>query len=564
MAAAFYAYNLVHVGELKKAELKEIQNKLLDLISDDLVKINVRGGGETFTLEKRGKVWLITSPIEVQTDSSQLDELIRGVADGHVLEKVAEMDDRSRFGLDPAEWEFEFYSSGAAAPQKLSLGNLSPTGKVIYVTSSRHDSVFAIDSGFRHRVQKPIFFLRQKRLFDADSGEIVKVEYVRPDYNLVVNKIESGRWELAEPFKAMADSEKIEKLIRKTVYIRAESFPMGSVSDEVTGLNNAEQIRLWQSGVEKPIVLSLGSKSARGDLLWVRSSKEETIASIKAAYLTLVPADARDLREMRLVPVDDSFWEELKEFTIKSGEVTVSIAKGELGEWIALQPASLKPDSSKIGELLSDLIGMKSTRFISGSKENVGKADLTVEFVSGEQKVAVAFFPGSKGKGITGSSDFYDELFIVSRQDFDILEARVSDLENRRLFPFKAKDVVSISIKSEGADYSFIKEKGDWKSGAPSGKDVDGKKLDALIRYLTRVEFIGKVDEPAAQTNAEQLADVTISAREGKIKRTLTILGYNEDKTFLTARTEGDTELLKISSTLLEVISSKELEQLFR
>ena len=564
VAAGFYAYNLVHVEELEKAEREKIENKLLDLKTDDLVKINVRGGGDTFTMEKRGNVWLITSPIETQTDSSQLDQLLTGVAEGHILEKVAEMDDRSRFGLDPAEWEFEFYTSASGSPQKLSVGKLSPTGKVLYVTSSRHDSVVSIDSGFGYKVQKSIYFLREKRLFDADSGDIVKLEFLRGNHRIVVEKTESGQWELVEPYKTMADSEKIEKIIRKTVYIRAESFPKGSVSDEVTGLNNGEQIRLWQSGVEKPIVLSLGGKSAKGDQLWVRSSKKETIASIKAAFLTLVPADARDLREMRVVPVDDSFWEDLKEFTIKSGDKSVSIAKGEPGVWLALQPPSLKPDSAKIGELLSDLIGMKSFRFITGSKDSVQNADLEIELKSGAQKVFVAFARSSNKKVTTGSSNLHNEHFEILTSDFDILEARVSDLENRRLFPFKPKDVVSISIKSEGGNYSFVKEKTGWKNVAPSGKEPDGKKLDALARYMTSAEFIDQVKKSDEPAEAASLAVVTISAREAASERSLTILGYNKDKTYLTARMEGDEELLKISTTLMEVISSKELEELFR
>ena len=564
VAAGFYAYNSVHVEEQKKAELDKAEKKLLTFIPDDLVKIVVRGGGENFTIEKRDGQWLIVSPIETQADSSQLDELMTGVAKGHILEKVAGMDDRVRFGLDPAQWEFEFYTSQSASPQKLSIGKLSPTSKVVYVTSSRHDGVVAMDSGFRHRVQKPMFFLREKRLFDADSDEIIKLELVRGGSRMVAEKSETGKWELLEPFKAMADGKKIGELIRKTVYIRAEAFPKGSVSDEVTSLDSPEQVRLWRRGIEKPLVLSLGGKSAGGGLLWVRASKGETVANVKVGYLDLVPADARDLREMRIFPADDSFWDELKELTIENGGKTISLAKNESDVWRALQPSSFKPDDDKIAELLYNISVMKSARFISGSKAGLKTANLKIEFTSGEKKVSIAFLKSEKKQRVIGSSDFHDKNFEVSMPDFDILDARLSDIDNRRLFSIRANEVVSLSIKSESLNYSFVKEKNRWKSVSPPGKDLDAKKFEALLRYLARAECIGLAVDDGEPTGGGVLGVVTMSAREGKMKRSLTLLGYNKDKSFVLATLEGGEALLKISTTFAEVISNKELEELFQ
>jgi len=314
LAAAFYAYNLVHIGDQKKAERQRAEKKLLDFKPGDLVKISVVGGGETFTMEKRGDKWLITSPIETKTDSSQLGELMRGVAEGYIIEKVASAkvvsakvasaDDLGRFGLDPPQWEFEFYTSAGTLPQRLAVGNLSPTGRLIYVTSSRHDGVVAMGAGFQYRVRKSMFSLREKRLFDADPDEIVKLELVRGDYRMAASKNETGAWRLVEPFKAMADGKKMKEFLRKTVYLKAAGFPSGSVSEDVTGLDSAEQILLWRSGIEKPLVLSLGRKSSKGDFLWVRASGKETTVKVDTVFLNSVPADARDLREMRIVPVD--------------------------------------------------------------------------------------------------------------------------------------------------------------------------------------------------------------------------------------------------------------------
>ncbi|MFQ5431223.1 MAG: DUF4340 domain-containing protein [Nitrospinota bacterium] len=564
LAAAFYAYNSIYIGEQKKAEREKAEKKLLDFKAGDLVKISVRGGGGDFTMEKRGEEWLITSPIETKTDSSQLDELMRAIAEGHIIEKVGGADDRARFGLDPAQWEFEFYTATGSSPQRLAVGNLSPTGKLIYVTSSRRDGVVAMDSGFGHRVRKPMFYLREKRLFDADSDEIVKLELVRGDYRLAAEKGKNGRWELVVPFKAMADGKKVGELIRKIVYLRAAGFPSGKVRDEVTGLVSAERIRLWRSGNENPLVLSIGGKSSNGEMLWVRSSKKDTIANVDAGFLNSVPADAQGLREMRIVPLDDAFWEKLKELTVKSGGKTLSVVKNGSGEWKPSKPSSFKPDGEKIAELLSYLGAMKSTRFVSGSKAQVDKADLEIGLKSGEQKVAVAFVKGVTKKGILGGSNLYDENFVVSNQDFDILDTRISDLEDRRLFPFKEKDVVSLFINREGKKYIFTKETSGWKSVVPSGKDVDGKKLDALVRYMTRMEFIGRLKETDESAFTTPLAVVTISGRQSTMERSITILGYNKEKTFLTAKSEDNEGLLKISSGLEEVISSKGLEGLFR
>jgi len=96
-----------------------------------------------------------------------------------------------------------------------------------------------------------------------------------------------------------------------------------------------------------------------------------------------------------------------------------------------LQSSSFKPDGKKIAELLSGLRGMESSRFISGSKAGAETADLKIELESGGQKVSVAFVRGVKKKGIVGSSSFHDETFVVSKRDYDSLEAGIFDLENR-------------------------------------------------------------------------------------------------------------------------------------
>ena len=98
-----------------------------------------------------------------------------------------------------------------------------------------------------------------------------------------------------------------------------------------------------------------------------------------------------------------------------------------------MRPSSFKPDEKGISELLSTLRDMKSVRFIPGSKASAETAELKIELTSGDQQVSVAFATGVKKKGIVGGSSLHDENFVVSRRDFDILEAGISDLENRPL-----------------------------------------------------------------------------------------------------------------------------------
>lgn len=562
VAAAFYAYNSIHIGEQKRAEREEAKKKIFDFKEEDLEKIRVRSGSKTFVLEKRGESWLIVSPLETETDSFQINELLRAVTEGKMIEKVGKPDDRGRFGLDPAEWEIDFHTAKGRLPHTLYVGNVSPTGKVVYVVSSRHSGVVSVDSSFKNRVAKSMFHLRNKRLFDWDSDGVVKVELRRGATRMVAER-KNGGWEMVNPVKARADREKTSELIRKTVYARATSFADAQVDDAVTGLKAAAaRISLWKSARDEPLVLSIGRESKDG--LWVMASKDGIIATVEKSFLNSIPLNAVEFRDMRIFPMETQRWKEINGLTVERKGKTVEVVKGAAGGWESLGPASFKPDAQKIDEFFSDLAGMKAIRFISKKYAGDKTPDLRIGLTMGGKKVSAAFFRVEKRDGITGTGDFHDDAFEVSVLDFDILVIRSSDFEDRHIFPIREKEVGSLSVKTGGTDYRFVKKKDGWKIAAPAGKDLQEKKLNALLRYLTRMEFTDRLAGAVQAFTAEPIAVVTIAGLDGANERRITVMGYNEDKSYLTARTEENGEFLLISTGLLEVISREGLEELFQ
>lgn len=563
VASGFYAYNYIHVGGQDKVEREKAANRLFDFKEEELEKISVRAGSEKFVLEKQGNGWMIVSPIEAATDSVQLQFFIDTVTKGKVLETVGDESQRARFGLDPAGWEIEFHTAGNGL-HKLSVGNVSPTGMATYVTSSRHSGVVTVRRGFENHVEKSLFDLRNKRLFDGESDGIVKVELIRGATRLVAKR-KNGGWQIVEPINAMGDAQKIDELVRKAFYARASSFADGEVEESVTRLKRAfALIRIWRTGHDKPLALSIGAMSRDGEGYWVKASRGDTVATVKKNFWVGVPSELDGFLEKRLFPVAENKWAEISRLTVERKGITITVAKNEEGVWEGLQPPGFKPDSRKIEEFFAELAGVRAVSFVSKKEAAGKKAVLRIELENdGENRSAFIYKNGTNGK-IAATSDFYKDALELSVNDFDLLDLSSSDLEDRHVFTVRAKDVGSISLKTEGTQYRFVKEKGLWKAVMPAGKKVDGSKLDALVRYLTSTEYSGRLTGASVTGAVVPIATVTVAGRGGKNKRALYILGYNGDRSLLTARVEDKKELLLLSTTLLEVISRDELEELFQ
>lgn len=563
VVSGFYARDYIYVGGQEKAEREKAAKKLFDFSEEELEKISVSAGGERFVLEKRESGWMIVSPIESAVDSGQLNAFIDTVTKGKVLDTVGGESDFARFGLDPAGWEIEFHTAGSGL-HKLSVGSVSPSGEATYVTSSRHSGVVTVRRGFENHVEKSLFDLRNKRLFDGGSEGIVKVEFNRRATRFAAKR-KNGGWQIVEPINAMADAQKIDELIRKTFYARASSFADGRVEESETRLKAPYAvIRMWRTGDDEPLSLSIGAASSDGAGFWVKASRGDTLAIVDKSFWNLVSLDVDGFLEKRLFPVAEKQWAAVTRLTVERKGVTVTVARSGEGVWEGVQPTGFKPDAGKIEEFFAELAGLRGFAFISKKEAPDEEAVLRIELENGgETHSALIYKNGTNGK-IIGTSDFYKDALEFSINDFDLLDLRSSDLEDRRVFTVRAKDVGSISLKTEGTEYRFVKEKGLWKTVMPAGRKVDGFKLDALVRYLANSEYSGRLADAGITGAVVPIATVTLAGREGKDERLLSILGYNGDRSLLTARVEDKEELLLLSTTLLEVISRDELEELFQ
>ena len=157
---------------------KEPSHALSILSSSAVKKIEVtRRDGPGYTLEKRGEVWFLASPLQVRADQSQVQRLLDLLA-ATSKEKLAATD-LKRFDLDPPTLKVtidnQVFSFGTTNP--LTQEQYLATGDSVYLVSSYYLSLIPAQSdrllthNLFHQDEKPVSFAFKDFHVDQKDGK---------------------------------------------------------------------------------------------------------------------------------------------------------------------------------------------------------------------------------------------------------------------------------------------------------------------------------------------------------------------------------------------------------
>lgn len=150
--------------------------KILTLDQSEITAITVRKKGEPpVQLAKNGTAWQITSPKTLAADQSTVSGILSTVSslnsDSLVDDKASDL---AQYGLaDPA---IEIDVTAKDKTQKLLLGEQTINGNSTYAELAGDPRVFTIASYNKSSLDKSLFDLRNKKLFDFGYTDPSKIE----------------------------------------------------------------------------------------------------------------------------------------------------------------------------------------------------------------------------------------------------------------------------------------------------------------------------------------------------------------------------------------------------
>lgn len=308
----------------KKEAAADKALRLVDIVSDDIVKMALHTGREKLVFEKddRGE-WRLTSPLEAMADSWEASSLADNFSSLRIQRIVEEeAADLETYGIP--DREVSLWLKAKEEPIRILVGMENPIDSSLFAKRADDPRVVLIAGYLKSTLDKTLFDFRQKDIFRFEPGDVRSVRVRAPDVAWEAALEEDG-WFLKSPIAAMASKSRIEGLLYALSSLRAEEFVS---EDKKTG-------ELKRFGLERPAyeaALSLPAAgedlvfalNKEGETLYATTSRSNKIVSFEGTVLEDLERKVDEIREKKVA--DFYSWEAVR-VAVRKGEFSLTAAK---------------------------------------------------------------------------------------------------------------------------------------------------------------------------------------------------------------------------------------------
>ena len=239
-----------------KSSDKELKKFINDFDISTIDYIQVDKKDESYTMKKIDNKWIMFSPDSFEVNITYPENFITKLAKIHILEQLDKLDTKIKeIGLN--ENKLTYTLKNKKNSLKFSVGYLSSNQKGIY--AQFNNKFFIIERGLNNFGRKSSKDLRQKYIFDIDSGNINK--FVVTKYNsdtsediLKANKNKEGIWFIDFGGRDVrANRLKLEDIIVGLINMEVSSFDRNAENQGVKRKELSIAITIMCKGKEYDI-----------------------------------------------------------------------------------------------------------------------------------------------------------------------------------------------------------------------------------------------------------------------------------------------------------------------
>ena len=430
-------------GKAAREKAKEKEEKLVDLASDNIQKMTLKKEDETLTFKKNDKgEWLITEPMEVKADSSEVSSLADDFSQLKI-ERMVEQEPKDLKKYEIPKKELALWVKGQEQPVKILIGMENPLDNTFFAKWEDSQKVVLLSSSLKSALDKKFFDFRQKDVFQFETDKVKNIKLRAKDIEWeALNKDED--WLLDKPVKALAKKNTLDNILSSLSDLKAKAF----VAEE----KKPEDIKKY--GLEKPeYEVALHLPSANQDVVfylhkaedknYATTSLSSKVVEVDTQIFTDLEKKPEDLREKQVAVFNS--WEADK-LSLKKEDLSLTVAKDKDEKWHFDTPGKEAADSSKIETFIRKIEGLEAAEFVD-SPANL--KDFGLDKPQAEVKIQVKESEG-KVKGVdvlVGAENKEKKQVVVKNAKLDYLFRVDSSFLDE--FPKAAKDWKTEEKKEE-------------------------------------------------------------------------------------------------------------------
>ena len=268
--------------------------------------------------------WRIIQPVQAKADARTIEDILSAL--GNLRAIVFEADGEynpADYGLNQPQITVALRALTDEKIQELQIGSDAEMPERIYVASSKHRAVYAVNKGIYTKLNKTVFDLRDKQVIDFQRTAAHRFILRQGDTKIVCEKNVEGEWEITAPITLKADGKAVDDLLFGVDALRVVAF----VDDQPKSL---QSYGLDSPSIEasfivpdsEPAVLLVGT--IRGDNVYVKAQNTEPVFLVKKELLDLVGMGVAELRDKQLLDFDA---DDAAKIVLRHGDVNLTCQK---------------------------------------------------------------------------------------------------------------------------------------------------------------------------------------------------------------------------------------------
>ena len=362
-----YLYFVEFPRERAKTQKETEDKQLLPFERQAITGLTVRSFGDEVVLAAaENGSWKITSPLQAEADSREVDAILRALAIGKVSRVIEERaTPLEPFGLEKPTVVLTV--TAGSQKETVAIGDIGPITSTLYVRRDSDKKILLTDLAAKDFLNKRLYTFRRKEVLRFDSAQAERLRLTYPKNEIVLyrsdqmDKNKKHKWLLRAPLEAPADATVVRTLLSKLEDMRTLGFvDPGPERDAVVKKLKDPQIRLslYEGGAEKTVKFYQPDPTS-GEAYAV-TAPEAPIYRISPGLIKELTKEVFTFRDKRLLGTEV---EDIAVLTVKTREEQYALIN-QTGTWVLESKPEEKLDQQKVELFVSRVAGLPAELFV--------------------------------------------------------------------------------------------------------------------------------------------------------------------------------------------------------
>ncbi len=370
---------------------------------------------------------------------------------------------------------------------------------------------------------------KRDKVFTVESDKIDELEVKSESGDRTTLKRNGKTWDIVQPAAAPVDEGAVSGIASNLSSVEIQRVIDENPADlKEYGLAAPRVEVAFKSGGQQHR-LQIGQKTPAGSDVYAKLGDQKKVFLISSYLDSTFNRSTFDLRDKSVLKLDR---EKVDALEIAAAGRTTRFQKVN-GEWQMTQPVAGRADFNAVDGLVSRLGGLQMKSLVppespDASRGGLDKPTATVRIGSGSSQATLALGAANAEGAVFAKDLSRPMIFTVEASLLDDLKKDPAEFRQKDLFDARSFNTTRTELVHNGQTFVFEKTKSKdkdgketekWRQTAPTARDVEASKVEALIGAISGARATGFVESTAKTGLDKPELTVALKFDEGKEER---------------------------------------------